>query len=87
MVRGDNVNDSRRWPEQLDSIVEEFSSCFDSMERYELLFQYAKRNSLLYRSKSGMMEIKYMVANHAHTPGDLDEDGTSKARSMRLCRD
>ena len=42
--RGDVVDDGRRWPEQLDSIVEEFSSCFDSMERYELLFQYAKRN-------------------------------------------
>jgi len=30
------------WPQHLDSIVEEFSGCFDSMERYELLFQYAK---------------------------------------------
>ena len=38
------MNDSRDWPEALDPIVEEFSSCFDSMERYELLFQYAKRN-------------------------------------------
>ena len=35
---------SREWPEKLDPIVEEFSACFDSMERYELLFQYAKRN-------------------------------------------
>ena len=31
-----------RWPQHLDSIVEEFEGCFDSMERYELLFQYAK---------------------------------------------
>tara|TARA_B100000287_G_scaffold188857_1_gene178525 strand:+ start:3198 stop:3629 length:432 start_codon:yes stop_codon:yes gene_type:complete len=31
-----------RWPQHLDSIVEEFAGCFDSMERYELLFQYAK---------------------------------------------
>ena len=33
---------ARAWPEHLDSIVEEFSQCFDSMERYALLFQYAK---------------------------------------------
>ena len=38
------MTESRDWPEKLDPIVEEFSACFDSMERYELLFQYAKRN-------------------------------------------
>ena len=34
----------RAWPEHLDPVVKEFSECFDSMERYELLFQYAKRH-------------------------------------------
>ncbi len=34
----------RAWPEHLDEVVEEFRACFDSMERYELLFEYAKRN-------------------------------------------
>ena len=34
----------RPWPEHLDEVVEEFRACFDSMERYELLFEYAKRN-------------------------------------------
>lgn len=34
----------RRWPEHLDSVVEEFEDCFDSMERYELLFEYAKNH-------------------------------------------
>ena len=34
----------RSWPEHLDPIVEEFSECFDSMERYELLFEFAKRH-------------------------------------------
>ena len=34
----------RRWPEHLDSVVEEFEDCFDSMERYELLFEYAKKH-------------------------------------------
>ena len=35
---------SSPWPEHLDEIVEEFKDCFDSMERYELLFEYAKKN-------------------------------------------
>ena len=35
---------SRRWPEHLDAVVEEFQACFDAMERYELLFSYAKRH-------------------------------------------
>ncbi len=35
---------SSLWPEHLDEIVEEFKDCFDSMERYELLFEYAKKN-------------------------------------------
>jgi len=34
----------RRWPEHLDAVVEEFKACFDAMERYELLFEYAKKN-------------------------------------------
>ena len=33
-----------RWPEHLDAVVEEFKACFDAMERYELLFEYAKKN-------------------------------------------
>ena len=35
---------SSLWPEHLDSIVDEFKDCFDTMERYELLFEYAKKN-------------------------------------------
>ena len=34
----------RRWPEHLDSVIEEFDDCFDSMERYELLFEFAKKH-------------------------------------------
>ena len=59
------MDDARRWPEQLDSIVEEFSSCFDSMERYELLFQYAKRNPS-FAGRRVDDGNKYMVANHVH---------------------
>ncbi|MDE0954144.1 MAG: SufE family protein [Candidatus Poseidoniales archaeon] len=32
------------WPSHLDSIIDEFKDCFDSMERYELLFEYAKKH-------------------------------------------
>tara|TARA_B100000700_G_scaffold314666_1_gene401560 strand:+ start:6894 stop:7325 length:432 start_codon:yes stop_codon:yes gene_type:complete len=38
------MGEVRLWPEHLDEVVEEFQACFDSMERYELLFEYAKRN-------------------------------------------
>jgi len=34
----------RQWPEHLDPVVVEFADCFDSMERYELLFEYAKKH-------------------------------------------
>lgn len=34
----------RRWPEHFDAVVEEFEDCFDSMERYELLFEYARKH-------------------------------------------
>ena len=36
--------EQRRWPEHLGPVVEEFEGCFDSMERYELLFEYAKKH-------------------------------------------
>ena len=38
------MDGSRRWPEHLDAVVEECQACFDAMERYELLFSYAKRH-------------------------------------------
>tara|TARA_X000001036_G_scaffold130606_1_gene123474 strand:+ start:20307 stop:20741 length:435 start_codon:yes stop_codon:yes gene_type:complete len=31
------------WPAALQEIIEDFQDCFDRMERYELLFEYAKR--------------------------------------------
>lgn len=36
--------EGRKWPAHLDDVVEEFQECFDAMERYELLFEYAKRH-------------------------------------------
>ena len=34
----------RRWPEHLGPVVGEFEGCVDSMGRYELLFEYAKKH-------------------------------------------
>ena len=31
------------WPAALQEIIEDFRDCFDRMERYELLFEYANR--------------------------------------------
>ncbi len=38
------MQEGKRWPAHLDSVVEEFQGCFDAMERYELLFEYSKRH-------------------------------------------
>ena len=38
------MQEGKRWPTHLDSVVEEFQGCFDAMERYELLFEYSKRH-------------------------------------------
>ena len=56
----------RRWPEHIDSVVEEFDDCFDSMERYELLFEYAKNTQAHYLPMNGMRKIKSMAVNLEH---------------------
>ena len=61
----DVVDDGRRWPEQLDSIVEEFSSCFDSM-KWGFFSNTQRGTLLLCPSKNGTIETRYMVANHVH---------------------
>lgn len=50
----------RRWPEHLDAIVEEFEDCFDSMERYELLFEYARKHP------SPLPSEEWTEANQVH---------------------
>ena len=70
------MNDARKWPEQLDSIVQEFSSCFDSMERYELLFQYAKRNpSPLPAEEWDDGNQVHGCQSRAHVSCALDDEG------------
>ena len=50
----------RKWPEHLDPVVEEFRACFDAMERYELLFGYAKRHP------SALPQEEWTDANQVH---------------------
>ena len=70
------MTESRDWPAKLDPIVEEFSACFDSMERYELLFQYAKRNpSPLPPEEWGEGNQVHGCRSRAHVSCSLDEDG------------
>ena len=70
------MTESRDWPEKLDPIVEEFSACFDSMERYELLFQYAKRNpSPLPPEEWDEGNQVHGCQSRAHGSCYLDEDG------------
>jgi len=70
------MTESRDWPEQLDQIVEEFSACFDSMERYELLFQYAKKNpSPLPQEEWDEENQVHGCQSRAHVSCSLDSDG------------
>ena len=36
--------DGSEWSDEIDEIVDRFKSCFDDMERLELLFEYAERH-------------------------------------------
>ena len=70
------MTESRDWPEKLDPIVEEFSACFDSMERYELLFQYAKRNpSPLLPEEWNEQNQVLGCQSRAHVSCSLDDAG------------
>ena len=70
------MNESNDWPEALDPIVEEFSACFDSMERYELLFQYAKRNPSPLPQEEWSEENQVLgCQSRAHVSCSLDENG------------
>ena len=67
---------SSLWPEQIDDIVEEFKDCFDSMERYELLFEYAKKNPNPLLEEDWTEENQILgCQSRAHVICSLDEKG------------
>ena len=36
--------DGSEWSDEIEEIVDRFQSCFDDMERLELLFEYAEKH-------------------------------------------
>jgi len=78
---GGAIMTERQWPEHLDAVVEEFQGCFDAMERYELLFEYAKKNP------SPLSEDEWTDANQvqgcqsrAHVVCSIDQNGHFQMR-------
>lgn len=64
------------WPDSLIPIIEEFRDCFDSMDRYELLFDYAKKHPTpLPPSKWTDSNQIVGCQSRAHVECNLDEDG------------
>ena len=55
--------DENDWPDSLIPIIEEFSDCFDSMDRYELLFDYAKK--LAKKNACTSIGLDAFTYNHA----------------------
>ena len=67
---------NKPWPDHLDEVIEEFSACFDSMERYELLFQYARKNpSPLPTESWNERNQVHGCQSRAHIVCELDGDG------------
>tara|TARA_B100000900_G_scaffold407136_1_gene419319 strand:- start:459 stop:887 length:429 start_codon:yes stop_codon:yes gene_type:complete len=70
------------WPEHLDDIVEEFKECFDSMERYELLFEYARKNPRPLPEEEWTEGNQILgCQSRAHVVCSLNEDGLFILRS------
>ena len=64
------------WPTHLTPIIEEFKDCFDSMERYELLFEYAKKHpSPLPIDEWNEKNQVLGCQSRAHVKSSLDENG------------
>jgi len=64
------------WPTHLTPIIEEFKDCFDSMERYELLFEYAKKHPSSLPTEE-WNEKKQILGcqSRAHVECSLDDNG------------
>ena len=73
--------EDRRWPEALDPVVAEFADCFDSMERYELLFEYASRSTnVLPHDRWNDGNMIHGCQSRAHVECKLDSDGMFRMR-------
>jgi cysteine desulfuration protein SufE len=70
------------WPSSLDEIIEEFRDCFDSMERYELLFEYAKKHPSPLPEEEWDEENQVLgCQSRAHVKCSLDKNGNFLLRA------
>ena len=71
----------RAWPEALDSVVQAFENCFDAMERYELLFEYAGNAVMALPPDHWNDEnMIHGCQSRAHVECSLDELGLFRMR-------
>ena len=71
----------RLWPEALDPVVAEFQDCFDSMERYELLFEYASNaTNALPQDRWNDANMIQGCQSRAHVECTLDSSGLFRMR-------
>ena len=71
----------RTWPEALDPVVLAFEDCFDAMERYELLFEYASNAKIRLPPDDWNDEnVIHGCQSRAHVECSLDELGLFRMR-------
>lgn len=64
------------WPPPLQEIINEFKDCFDRMERYELLFEYANKIPHELQNKKWTEENRVKgCQSEAHVECTIDENG------------
>ena len=71
----------RTWPEALDPVVQAFENCFDAMERYELLFEYAGNTEMMLPpDRWNDQNIIHGCQSRAHVECSVDELGLFRMR-------
>ena len=71
----------RTWPAALDPVVQAFENCFDTMERYELLFEYAGNSEMMLPPDHWNDDnIIHGCQSRAHVECSVDELGLFRMR-------
>ena len=70
------MGDSDKWSDEVATIIDRFQSCFDTMERYELLFEYANVHpSALSVDEWDDENMVHGCQSRAHVECSLDSQG------------
>ncbi len=70
------MGDGSEWSEEIKEIVDRFQSCFDDMERLELLFEYAEKHpSALPMDMWNDENMVHGCQSRAHVVCSLNGDG------------